>query len=264
MNPSRLREILLETAAGRLTVEAAVERLKNLPFEDLSFARIDHHRTLRQGFPEAILCDGKPPEESVAIARRIVDAGSTLIATRVAPALWERLKVEIPGAAYNATGRVAFRVAPDAPATPGTVLIVTAGTSDLPVAEEASATLEALRVRRERAFDVGVAGIHRVLADRERLLGADVVIVIAGMEGALASVVGGLVASPVIAVPTSVGYGASFGGLTALLAMLSSCAQGITVVNIDNGFGAACAAHRILGGGARSRPPAGGTGEGSS
>ncbi len=246
MNPSRLREILLETAAGRLSVEAALDRLKNLPFEDLPFARIDHHRTLRQGFPEAILCDGKPPEETVAIARRIVAAGNTLIATRVSPALWERLKAEVPAATYNASGRVVYHVAPEAPAVAGTVLVVTGGTSDLPVAEEACATLDALRVRRERAFDVGVAGIHRVLADHERLRGADVVIVIAGMEGALASVVGGLVAAPVIAVPTSVGYGASFGGITALLAMLSSCAQGVSVVNIDNGFGAACAAHRIL------------------
>jgi hypothetical protein len=258
MNPSRLREILLETAAGRLSVEAALDRLKSLPFEDLPFARIDHHRTLRQGFPEAILCDGKPPEETVAIARRIVEAGNTLIATRVSQALWERLKAEVPAATYNAAGRVAYHVAPEAPAVAGTVLIVTGGTSDLPVAEEACATLDALRVRRERAFDVGVAGIHRILADHERLRGADVVIVIAGMEGALASVVGGLVAAPVIAVPTSVGYGASFGGITALLAMLSSCAQGVSVVNIDNGFGAACAAHRILAG----RVRAGGAGEG--
>jgi NCAIR mutase (PurE)-related protein len=246
MNASRLREILADAASGRLSVEDAVARLRNLPFEDLSFARIDHHRSLRQGFPEAILCDGKPIDEAVAIARRIVEAGNTLIATRVSPALWERLGSEVPGATYNAAGRVAFRVAPEAPAVPGTVLLVTGGTSDLPVAEEASATLDALRVRRERLYDVGVAGIHRVLAEGERLRTADVIVAIAGMEGALASVVGGLVSSPVIAVPTSIGYGASLGGLTTLLAMLSSCAQGVTVVNIDNGFGAACAAHRIL------------------
>ncbi len=253
MNPSRLRDILREMAAGRLSVEDALDRLKNLPFEDLPFARIDHHRTLRQGFPEAILCDGKPPEETVAIALRIITAGNTLIATRVSVPLWEMLRKEIPAASYNSVGRVAYHVAPEAPAVAGTVLIVTGGTSDLPVAEEACATLDALRVGRERAFDVGVAGIHRVLADHDRLRAADVVIVIAGMEGALASVVGGLVAAPVIAVPTSVGYGASFGGLTALLAMLSSCAQGVSVVNIDNGFGAACAAHRILAGSGRTR-----------
>lgn len=254
----------MEAAAGRLPVDAALEKLKNLPFEDLSFARIDHHRSIRQGFPEAILCDGKPADEVVLIARRIVEGGDTLIATRVSPALWERLAEAVPGATYNAAGRVAFRVVPEAAAVAGTVLIVTGGTSDQTVAEEASATLEALRVRRERAYDVGVAGIHRVLADRDRLRSADVVIVIAGMEGALASVVGGLVSVPVIAVPTSVGYGASLGGIAALLAMLTSCAQGITVVNIDNGFGAACAAHRILAGKRDlARPDAADSGESS-
>ena len=259
MNPSRLSEILRETAAGRLSVEAALERLKTLPFEDLPNARIDHHRTLRQGFPEAVLCDAKDPDEAVAIARRIADSGSTLIATRVAPALWTLLERAIPGMTYNAAGRVAFRAAPDAPAVAGSVFIVTGGTSDKPVAEEAAGTLEALGVRHERSYDVGVAGIHRVLADRERLGAADVLIVVAGMEGALASVVGGLVSAPVVAVPTSVGYGATFGGVTALLAMLSSCAQGVTVVNIDNGFGAACAAHRILATRARAEGRADGT-----
>jgi NCAIR mutase (PurE)-related protein len=255
MNPSRLREILEETAAGRLDVDSALARLKDLPFEDLPFARVDHHRALRQGFPEAILCDAKTQDQVLAIAQRIVDAGSTLIATRVSPELWQGLDAHIPGLSYNAAGRVALRIAPDAPQPSGRVVVVSAGTADLPVAEEAVATLEGLRVRSERVYDVGVAGIHRVLADRERLAGADVSIVVAGMEGALASVVGGLVAAPVIAVPTSAGYGAAFGGIAALLGMLTSCAQGITVTNIDNGFGAACAAHRILHARARREAP---------
>lgn len=271
MHPSRLRDLLTEVEAGRLSVEAAFERLRTLPFEELPNARIDHHRAIRQGFPEAVFCEGKSPEEVVAILSRMADSGSPVIATRVSPALWERIEREVGGLAYNAAGRVAYRTAhaagggtgateaagdgaPRATASiPGTVLIVTAGSSDKPVAEEAAATLEALGVRHDRSYDVGVAGIHRVLADRERLTGADVLVVCAGMEGALASVVGGLVPAPVIAVPTSVGYGATFGGVTALLAMLSTCAQGVTVVNIDNGFGAACAAHRILAGRARGR-----------
>ncbi len=262
MNPSQLADLLRETAAGRLTVEQAVERLKHLPFEDLPNARIDHHRALRQGFPEAVLCEGKEPVEAVAIAKTIAAAGSTLIATRVAPPLWSLLEKEIPGIVYNAAGRVAYRVSAEAASVRGTVLIVSGGTSDKPVAEEAAGTLAALRILHERSYDVGVAGIHRVLADRDRLDAADVLIVVAGMEGALASVVGGLVAAPVIAVPTSVGYGATFGGVTALLAMLSTCAQGVTVVNIDNGFGAACAAHRILAARARAADGAGGSSAG--
>jgi hypothetical protein len=248
MNPSQLLEILRETASGRLSAEGALERLRHLPFEEIPNARIDHHRALRQGFPEAVLCEGKDPGEAVAIVSRIAASGGTVIATRVAPSLWAQIEADVPRMTYNAFGRVAFRAAGDAPPVAGRVLIVTGGSSDRPVAEEAAATLEALRVSHERSYDVGVAGIHRVLADRERLARADALIVAAGMEGALASVVGGLVAAPVIAVPTSIGYGATFGGVTALLAMLSTCAQGVTVVNIDNGFGAACAAHRILAG----------------
>jgi NCAIR mutase (PurE)-related protein len=248
MNASTIREILVEVAAGRLDADTALARLRDLPFEALPFARIDHHRSLRQGFPEAILCDAKSPDEVIAIARRIIAAGTTLIATRVAPALAERLRAEIDGATYNAVGRVVLRIEPASPRVAGRALIVTAGTADVPVAEEAIATLEGLGVDAERVYDVGVAGIHRVLADRERLLAADVLIVVAGMEGALASVIGGLASAPVIAVPTSAGYGAAFGGIAALLGMLTSCAQGITVTNIDNGFGAACAAFRILAG----------------
>jgi pyridinium-3,5-biscarboxylic acid mononucleotide synthase len=248
MNASTIREILVEVAAGRLDAEAALVRLRDLPFEALPFARIDHHRPLRQGFPEAILCDAKSQDEVIAIARRIVAAGTTLIATRVALALAERLRAEIDGATYNEAGRVVLRIAPGSTNVAGRVLVVTAGTADLPVAEEAIATLAGLGADAERVYDVGVAGIHRVLADRERLLAADVLIVVAGMEGALASVIGGLARAPVIAVPTSAGYGAAFGGIAALLGMLTSCAQGITVTNIDNGFGAACAAFRILAG----------------
>ncbi len=246
MNPSFVLEVLRATAAGKLDVDAAFAKLKDLPYEPLAFANIDHHRTLRQGFPEAILCDAKAPEDALEIAKRIVAAGTTLIATRVSPELAARMTREIDGATHNVKGRVVLRVAPGSATVAGRAMIVTGGTADVPVAEEARATLEGLGVASECAYDVGVAGIHRVLADRERLLAADVLIVVAGMEGALASVVGGIAAAPVIAVPTSAGYGASLGGITALLGMLTSCAQGITVTNIDNGFGAACAAFRIL------------------
>jgi hypothetical protein len=247
VTPERLRALLDEVARGDTSPAAAAERLAWTPAEDLGFATVDHHRALRHGFPEVIFGAGKTPEHLVAIAERIAARGDGLLATRVAPQAAEALKVALPGVELNALGRTA-RLAPWHAAerrTRGPVLVVTAGTSDLPVAEEAAETLRAFGSPVERLTDVGVAGLHRILAAGDALRRASVVIVVAGMEGALPSVVGGLVASPVIAVPTSVGYGASFGGLAALLGMLNSCASGVTVVNIDNGFGAAVAAARI-------------------
>jgi NCAIR mutase (PurE)-related protein len=215
--------------------------------ERLPFAAIDHLRPVTQGHPEVILCQGKTPAQVVAIAERLAAATGGFLATRSEPAHRAALAARFPRAELSELGRTVYLPAdPEPPPTGrGTVLIVTAGTSDLPVAEEAAVTARALRNRVERLNDVGVAGIHRILTQVEALRGAAVIIVVAGMEGALPSVVGGLVAVPVIAVPTSVGYGASFGGVAALLGMLNSCASGVTVVNIDNGFGAAAAASRI-------------------
>jgi NCAIR mutase (PurE)-related protein len=216
-------------------------------FERLPFATIDHLRPITQGHQEVIFCPGKTVGQVVAIAERLEDAGGSFLATRAEPAQSEALTLRFPRAEVNALGRTVF-LAPDpepAPTGKGTILICTAGTSDLPVAEEAAVTARALSNSVERLTDVGVAGIHRLLSQTDVLRSAGVIIVVAGMEGALPSVVGGLVKVPVIAVPTSVGYGASFGGLAALLAMLNSCASGVTVVNIDNGFGAAAAASRI-------------------
>jgi NCAIR mutase (PurE)-related protein len=215
--------------------------------EQLPFATIDHLRPLTQGHQEVILCQGKTPEQVVGIAERLVAASGSFLATRAEPAHRDALAAQFPRADVNGLGRTVY-LPPDPEPTPtgrGTILVVTAGTSDLPVAEEAAVTARALRNRVERLNDVGVAGIHRILSRTDVLRSAAVVIVVAGMEGALPSVVGGLVPVPVIAVPTSVGYGASFGGLAALLGMLNSCASGVTVVNIDNGFGAAAAASRI-------------------
>jgi pyridinium-3,5-biscarboxylic acid mononucleotide synthase len=247
LTPERLRALLAEVASGAVAVQDAERRLAWAPLEDLDFARVDHHRALRQGFPEVVFGQGKTPEQVVAIAERIAARGDGFLATRVAPEAQEALTAALPAIDINPLGRTAWLPANDRVArrTRGTVLIVTAGTSDLPVAEEAAVTAAAFGNPVARLTDVGVAGIHRLLAARETLADAAVVIVVAGMEGALPSVVGGLVAVPVIAVPTSVGYGASFGGVSALLGMLNSCAQGVTVVNIDNGFGAAAAASRI-------------------
>jgi len=247
LTPDRLRALLDEVAAGALTVEEAEQRLAWSPVEELPFASVDHHRALRQGFPEVVFSQGKTAEQVVAIAERIAARGDGVLATRLAMDASEALAARFPQIELNPLGRTAWLP----PAEPisrkvlGTVLIVTAGTSDLPVAEEAAVTAAAFGNPVERLTDVGVAGIHRLLAQGDRLRSASVIIVIAGMEGALPSVVGGLVAVPVIAVPTSVGYGASFGGIAALLGMLNSCASGVTVVNIDNGFGAAAAASRI-------------------
>ena len=248
MRAEQLEALLAEVAAGRLAPDAAMSRLRHLPFEDLPFARIDHHRALRQGQPEVVFCEGKTAEQVIAICERLEAAAGSFLGTRVPETTAEGLRARFPRMAWNPLGRVAYQAPPDGSPRAqrgGTILVVSAGTSDLPVAEEAAAVAEAFGHGVERLNDVGVAGLHRLLAASDLLSTASVIIVVAGMEGALPSVVGGLVAVPVIAVPTSVGYGASFGGLAALLGMLNSCAAGVTVVNIDNGFGAAAAASRI-------------------
>ncbi len=247
MRRERVRDLLARVAAGSLPVDRALESLALEPTESLGFATIDHHRALRQGFPEVVYGGGKTVEQVVAIATRIAERGDGVLVTRVAPEAVRPLIDAIPGLEHNSLARTAFLRPSAAPeAANSSVLIVTAGTSDLPVAEEAAVTADAMGCRTDRLTDVGVAGIHRLLSRRETLDGAGVIIVVAGMDGALASVVGGLVRTPVIAVPTSVGYGAAFQGLAPLLTMLNSCAAGVTVVNIDNGFGAAVAAARIL------------------
>jgi pyridinium-3,5-biscarboxylic acid mononucleotide synthase len=240
------RDLLEQVASGRLAPDKALEALSFQPAETLPFATIDHHRALRQGFPEVIFGEGKTDEQIVGIAQRIVERGDGMLVTRTPISAAKALQAAIAGAEWNQLGRtVLVRSSAKRSTARGTVLIITAGTSDLPVAEEAAVTADAGGCAVARLTDVGVAGIHRLLSKREELNEATVVIVVAGMDGALPSVVGGLVRVPVIAVPTSVGYGASFGGLAALLTMLNSCAAGVTVVNIDNGFGAAMAAVRI-------------------
>jgi hypothetical protein len=243
VSPERLRSILTRVAAGDLSPEAALVEMKHLPFEDLGFARVDHHRALRVGFPEVIFGQGKTAEQIAAIAERLREAGTNVLVTRLEPGAAAELTTRLPGTVYDPVARTAtLIVEPPVVATRGVVLVIAAGTTDLPVAEEAVRTLEAFGHPVERLCDVGVSGLHRLLASKEQIVAASVLIVVAGMEGALPSVVAGLVDRPVIGVPTSIGYGAAFGGLTALLAMLNSCAAGLTVVNIDNGFGAAVAA----------------------
>jgi pyridinium-3,5-biscarboxylic acid mononucleotide synthase len=246
MRRQRVRDVLAGVADGSLSVDGALDALAFEPVDELAFATIDHHRALRQGFPEVIFGGGKTAEQVEAIAVHLAARGDGFLATRLDPAATDRLHARFPAVELNEVARTAYLAGREAPAAGrGTVLIVTAGTSDLPVAEEAAVTLRAAGDCVDRLTDVGVAGIHRVLAQRERLLSAAVIVVVAGMDGALASVVGGLVRTPVIAVPTSVGYGAAFSGLAPLLTMLNSCAAGVAVVNIDNGFGAAMAASRI-------------------
>jgi hypothetical protein len=249
MTRLELQSLLQEVHSGRLTPEAAHDRilqyLRQLPFEDLGFARVDHHRRLRQGFPEVIFGPGKSPDQVAAIAERIVAAGESLLVTRTSREAFEAVKRALPSAEFHDVARtITLRVGVPSSGR-GTILVAAAGTADLPVAEEAAVTADFMGNRVDRIYDVGVAGLHRLLSEHARLAAARVVIVVAGMEGALPSVVGGLVSVPVIAVPTSVGYGASFGGITALLAMLNSCAIGVSVVNIDNGFGAAAVASSI-------------------
>ena len=245
MDPASLRSLLDRVADGSLSTEEAVDHLRDLPFENLGFAHVDHHRTLRTGYPEVIFCQGKTSEQIVAIAERLVERESQVLATRIAPDAAEKLCQRFPQTHYDELARTALIPGPHAPQERGLVLVVSAGTSDLPVAREAEITARAMGACVESIFDVGVAGIHRLLAYRDTLRTAKAIVVVAGMEGALASVVGGLVDIPVIAVPTSVGYGANFSGLSALLTMLNSCASGVSVVNIDNGFGAGYSAALI-------------------
>ena len=248
MTVEQLEALLTEVAEGRIAPQQALDRLRHLPFEDLSFARIDHHRPLRQGHPEVVFCEGKMPAQVVTICERLEAASGSFLGTRASPEVARLLMERFPRLVWNQLARTVHLPTTDRSrrlTSTGTILVVSAGTSDLPVAEEAAVVAEVFGHPVERLVDVGVAGLHRLLAATDQLQKARVVIVVAGMEGALPSVVGGMISAPVIAVPTSVGYGASFGGLAALLAMLNSCASGVTVVNIDNGFGAAAAASRI-------------------
>ena len=238
-------ELLEKVREGKITPEQGLDRLKNLPFEDLGFARVDHHRALRQGFPEVIFAPGKKPEQVVAIVKSLLQQKSNVLVTRSNQETFDKVRKLTKKAQFNEAARAISIVQDTKVYGDGTIYIVCAGTSDIPVAEEAALTARIMGNRVETTFDVGVAGIHRLLNIREALTQASVVVVVAGMEGALASVVGGLLSVPVIAVPTSIGYGSSFGGLSSLLAMLNSCSSNVVVVNIDNGFGAGYVASLI-------------------
>lgn len=240
-----MNSLLAAVAGGETSPEAAFAKLRKLPFEDLEFAKVDHHRALRKGYPETIFCAGKTPDQVVAIVTSMREHGSNVLGTRCSPEIFDAVRAAHTDAVISEAARVFTITVDPVEVIAGYIAVVCAGTSDIPVAEEAVLTCEALGNRVERIYDVGVAGIHRLLKQRERLEGAHAIVVCAGMEGALPSVVAGLVQCPVIAVPTSVGYGASFGGVAALLGMLNSCATGLTVVNIDNGFGAGIAAATV-------------------
>lgn len=238
MHPDKLRSLMSAVAKGKKTVEEAMAELKTLPYEDLGFAKLDHHRQLRRGYPEVIFCESKTPAQVVAIVDSMVAHEYNVLATRVVPEIFEAVRSVHKKAVYNEAGRTLTILARPIGRRRGDVTIISAGTSDIPVAEEAAVTSEMMGCRLRRIYDVGVAGIHRLLDKASDISKSDSLVVVAGMEGALASVVAGLVECPVVAVPTSVGYGASFGGLAALLGMLNSCSPGVSVVNIDNGFGA--------------------------
>ncbi|HEX6212503.1 MAG TPA: nickel pincer cofactor biosynthesis protein LarB [Methylomirabilota bacterium] len=244
MDRDVLRRMLDDVQLGRVSVEAALARLAGLPFEDLGFARLDHHRAVRAGGPEAVFCPGKTAEQVVAIVGRLAAHHANVLATRCEPTMAAAVEAAGLPCRYHAIARVLL-VRPEPVEAVGLIVVAAAGTADLPVAEEAALVAEALGNRVERLTDCGVAGLHRLLAHREVLAEANAIVAVAGMEGALPSVIGGLVDRPVIAVPTSVGYGTSLGGLAALLAMLNSCAPGVSVVNIDNGYGAAHQASQI-------------------
>jgi NCAIR mutase (PurE)-related protein len=245
----QLEDLLDRVARGRTDVATArdqlVEFMRAQPFEDLGFARVDHHRSIRRGFPEVILGLGKTPAQIAAIAAEVVGRGSTLLVTRATPQAYDAVRAVLPAVVYYAEAGLIGLRQPDVTEGKGTIVVAAAGTSDLPVAEEAACTAELMGNAVARIYDVGVAGLHRLLGERTKLESARVIIVVAGMEGALPSVISGLVSVPVIAVPTSIGYGASFGGIAALLGMLNSCASGVSVVNIDNGYGAAAVASLI-------------------
>ncbi len=245
----QLHNILHAVKSGKMPVDEAFVALRDLPYEDIGFAKIDHHRSLRTGFPEVVFCQGKQSEHVAEIVKRLAEKNAVVLATRADEEAYEAVKQVIPEAVYHKAARVIVVTQPGCAKVPADadkyILVVTAGTADIPVAEEAAVTAESMGSRVERVYDIGVAGLHRLLDQKGKLDGANVIIVCAGMEGALASVVGGLVDKPVIAVPTSIGYGASFQGLAALLSMLNTCAEGVAVVNIDNGFGAGYFGHLI-------------------
>ncbi|MBN1815695.1 MAG: nickel pincer cofactor biosynthesis protein LarB [Anaerolineae bacterium] len=246
MDPQWLNELLKNVQQGTLSVDDAMERLRGFPYEDVDgFARLDSHRSLRKGFPEVVFCPGKTTEQIVQIVTRIREREGRVMAARASAEVAEAVQKAFPDAVYHTAARMIVVGGPAPQSGRGTVLVVSAGTADIPVADEAAVTAETMGSPVERLYDVGVAGIHRLLGSREQVMAANVLVVAAGMEGALASVVSGLVSRPVVAVPTSIGYGASFGGLSALLTMLNSCAPGVAVVNIDNGFGAGYTAHLI-------------------
>jgi NCAIR mutase (PurE)-related protein len=239
MNPRKLEDLLRRVKLGKTSIDEAVAQLKSLPFKDLGYARIDHHRSLRKGFPEVIWGEGKSSNQILSIMKEMKSKGQNVLITRLDEKKAKDIQKAFPKCRYSPRSKVlTYLIHPVRSEGKGTILVITAGTTDIPVAEEAVITAQFMGNHVETLYDVGVAGIHRLLSERERLEGARVLVVVAGMEGALPSVVGGLVDRPVIAVPTSVGYGTSFGGITALLAMLNSCASGVAVVNIDNGFGA--------------------------
>ncbi|MDB9822238.1 nickel pincer cofactor biosynthesis protein LarB [Deltaproteobacteria bacterium] len=246
MNEDNLKKLLEDLSKGDISIEKALRELKHLPFEDIGFACIDHHRGLRRGSSEVIFGEGKEAEDIIAIMDRMVKQDENILITRISSQKAEKVQEKYPESVYHQKARVLTLISRDVKSSGrGTILVISAGTSDIPVAEEAAITARFMGNEVETVYDIGVSGLHRVLAHRESLERAAVIVVVAGMEGALPSVVAGLVGRPVIAVPTSVGYGASFGGITALLGMLNSCASGVTVVNIDNGFGAGYAASVI-------------------
>lgn len=245
MNQQELEKLLEQVKTGEVSIDEASEQIKRLPFDDLGYAKVDHHRALRVGYPEVIYCENKAPEHIRGIVQNMLERGSNVLATRASREVFDIVKEVAPDAEYHELARIVTVKRNEVPTVPGTILVATAGTADIAVAEEAAVTAEMLGNPVARVYDVGVAGLHRLLARMDVIRAANVVICVAGMEGALASVVGGLIDKPLIAVPTSVGYGSSFHGLSALLTMLNSCASGVGVVNIDNGFGAAYLASNI-------------------
>lgn len=245
MNQDSIKDILNQVKAGNMNVESAMDALRNFDYENLGYAKVDHHRCLRTGFPEVVYAPGKTTDQVVEIFSRLCDQNEKVLITRAGEEKYRAIQERVPSATYNELARTITYNANEKKEKTGRILISAAGTSDIPVAEEAYETAELMGNRVDKMYDVGVAGIHRLLDNQDLLYEAKVIIVVAGMEGALASVVGGLVSAPIIACPTSVGYGASFGGISALLTMLNSCAAGVSVVNIDNGFGAAYSASLI-------------------
>lgn len=246
VNAQTMRALLESVQNGTTSPDQAFEQLRELPFQELGFAKVDHHRALRRGFPEVIFCPGKTVAQIADIAESIHARGSTLLATRTDQTAFEAVRERVPTAQFDDRARVIFAIGNETLQLPGTVGVLSAGTGDIPVAEEAAVCLEVMGARVQRIYDIGVAGLHRLLSQLEAIHACDVLIAVAGMEGAMPSVLGGLVEAPVIAVPTSIGYGANLGGIAALLGMLNSCAGGVSVVNIDNGFGAATCAAAIL------------------